>query len=149
MINKIVFTTLEAMVEFSGKKLKPKRLSITPLTYVNKGQGIFSLDVSKYLQLQVTLNSRYAKIVIRYSFYRIFAERRESRISRNENRSLCNSRCISHCSGRDSVFEARLTTTRRFLFTLKSGMQLICNNIWTACYKFSKLQFSSKIHKFV
>ena len=49
-----------------------------------KGQGIFSLDVNKYLRLQVTLNSRYPKIVIRYSFYRVFAERQESHVSRNE-----------------------------------------------------------------
>ena len=41
--------------------------------------------------------------VNRYSFYRIFAERRESHVSCNENRSLCNSRCISHCSGSDPL----------------------------------------------
>ena len=43
-----------------------------------KGQGIFSLDVNKIHRLQVTLNSRYAKNVIRYSFFRIFAEGQES-----------------------------------------------------------------------
>ena len=61
------------------------------------------MDVNKYLRLQVALNSRYVKIVIRYSFYRIFAERQESHVSRNEIRSLCDSRCLSHCSGSDSV----------------------------------------------
>ena len=64
VINKIVFTSPEAMVEFSGgKKLK---LSIgarqKPLTSVNlyslKGQGMFSLDVNKIIQLQVTLQPR-------------------------------------------------------------------------------------------
>ena len=38
--------------------------------FILKGQGIFSLDVDKILRLQVTLNSRYAKNVIRYSFFR-------------------------------------------------------------------------------
>ena len=79
VINKIVFTSIEAMVEFSGKKLKPKRLSKTPLTYVNlysfERSRYFFVGRNNYLRLQVTLNSRYAKIVIRYSFYRIFAER--------------------------------------------------------------------------
>ena len=41
----------------------------------------FSLDVNKILRLQVTLNSRYAKNVIRYSFFRIFAEGQESHVS--------------------------------------------------------------------
>ena len=54
-----------------------KRYYVWPwnaLTVMNKivftsiKKGIFSLDVNKYLRLQVTLNSRYAKIVIRYSF---------------------------------------------------------------------------------
>ena len=44
VMNKIVFTSLEAMVEFSGKKLKPKRLSKTPLTYVN----LYSFERSRY-----------------------------------------------------------------------------------------------------
>ena len=48
-----------------------------------KGQGVFSLDVNKILRLQVTLNSRYAKNVIRYSFFRIFAEGQESRVFLN------------------------------------------------------------------
>ena len=33
-----------------------------------KGQGIFSLDVNKIILLQVTLQPRYAKNVIRYAF---------------------------------------------------------------------------------
>ena len=37
--------------------------------FILKGQGVFSLDVNKILRLQVTLNSRYAKNVIRYSFF--------------------------------------------------------------------------------
>ena len=49
--------------------------------FILKGQGIFSLDVNKILRLQVTLNSRYAKNVIRYSFFRIFAEGQESHVS--------------------------------------------------------------------
>ena len=40
-----------------------------------KGQGIFSLDVNKVLRLQVTLNPRHAKNVIRYAFRHIYAER--------------------------------------------------------------------------
>ena len=48
--------------------------------FILKGQGIFSLDVNKILRLQVTLNSRYAKNVIRYSFFRIFAEGQESHV---------------------------------------------------------------------
>ena len=46
MINKIVFTSLEAMVEFSGKELKPKRLSKTPIYIRLKGQGIFSFRLA-------------------------------------------------------------------------------------------------------
>ena len=49
--------------------------------FILKGQGVFSLDVNKILRLQVTLNSRYAKNVIRYSFFRIFAEGQESHVS--------------------------------------------------------------------
>ena len=49
--------------------------------FIFKGQGVFSLDVNKILRLQVTLNSRYAKNVIRYSFFRIFAEGQESHVS--------------------------------------------------------------------
>ena len=41
----------------------------------------FKLDVNKILRLQVTLNSRYAKNVIRYSFFCIFAEGQESYVS--------------------------------------------------------------------
>ena len=45
-----------------------------------KGQGIFSLDVNKILRLQVTLDPRHAKNVIRYAFQHIYAERQpESR----------------------------------------------------------------------
>ena len=49
--------------------------------FILKGQGVFSLDINKILRLQATLNSRYAKNVIRYSFFRIFAEGQESRVS--------------------------------------------------------------------
>ena len=56
VINKIVFTSPEAMVEFSGGNI------------CLKGQGIFSLDVNKIIQLQVMLQRRYAKNVIRYAF---------------------------------------------------------------------------------
>ena len=40
-----------------------------------KGQGIFSLDINKILRLQVTLDLRHAKNVIRYTFQHIYAER--------------------------------------------------------------------------
>ena len=40
--------------------------------FILKDQGVFSLDVNKILRLQVTLNSRYAKNVIRYSFCTVF-----------------------------------------------------------------------------
>ena len=49
--------------------------------FILKGQGSFSLDVNKIIRLQVTLNLRYTKNVIRYSFFRIFAEGRESHVS--------------------------------------------------------------------
>ena len=49
--------------------------------FILKYQCVFSLDVNKILRLQVTLNSRYAKNVIRYSFFRIFAEGQESHVS--------------------------------------------------------------------
>ena len=78
---KIVYSSPEAMVEFSGEKKLKLSLSARQNPYVKfilKGQGIFSLDVDKILRLQVTLNSRYAKNVIRYSFFRIFAEGQES-----------------------------------------------------------------------
>ena len=74
---KIVYSSPEAMVEFSGEK----KLMLVKNPYVKfilKGQGVFSLDVNKIIRLQVTLNSRYAKNVIRYSFFRIFAEGQES-----------------------------------------------------------------------
>ena len=79
---KIVYSSPEAMVEFSGKK-KLKLIVLVKNPYVNlyKGQGIFSLDVNKILRLQVTPNSRYAKNVIRYSFFRIFADWQESHVS--------------------------------------------------------------------
>ena len=50
--------------------------------FILKGLSVFSLDVNKILRLQVTLNSRYAKNVIRYSFFRIFAEGQESHVSK-------------------------------------------------------------------
>ena len=80
---KIVYSSPEAMVEFSGEKKLKLSLSAVLVKnpyvkFILKGQGIFSLDVDKILRLQVTLNSRYAKNVIRYSFFRIFAEGQES-----------------------------------------------------------------------
>ena len=54
------------MVEFSGEKVKNL---VLVKNFILKGQGIFSLNVNKILRLQVTLNSRYAKNVIRYSFF--------------------------------------------------------------------------------
>ena len=74
---KIVYSSPEAMVEFSGEKKLKLGLNACQ-KFLLKGQGIFSLDVNKILRLQVTLNSRYAKNVIRYSFFRIFAEGQES-----------------------------------------------------------------------
>ena len=47
VINKIVFTLLEAMVEFSWKKLKPQYLSKILLTYVN----MYSFERSRYFLL--------------------------------------------------------------------------------------------------
>ena len=50
MINKIVFTSPEAMVEFSREKLKALALVRNPFNmckYSFKGQGIFSLQVNK------------------------------------------------------------------------------------------------------
>ena len=75
---KIVYSSPEAMVEFSGEKKLKLSLIRARQKPICKGQGIFSLDVNKILRLQVTLNSRYAKNVIRYSFFRIFAEGQES-----------------------------------------------------------------------
>ena len=69
---KIVYSLPEAMVEFSGKKKLKLSLSARqkPICkFILEGQGIFSLDVNKILRLQVTLNSRYVKNVIRYSFF--------------------------------------------------------------------------------
>ena len=48
--------------------------------FILKGRGVFSLHVNKILRLQVTLNSRYSKNVIRYSFFRIFDEGQESHV---------------------------------------------------------------------
>ena len=81
---KIVYSSPEKMVEFSGgKKLK---LSLSarqkPICkiYIERSR-YFSLDVNKIIRFQVTLNSRYAKNVIRYSLFRIFAEGQESHVS--------------------------------------------------------------------
>ena len=52
--------------------------------FILKGQGIFSLDVNKILRLQVTLNSRYAKNVIRYSFLSYFFGKKISLSRRDE-----------------------------------------------------------------
>ena len=81
---KIVNSSPEAMVEFSGEKKLKLSLSARQkpcVKFILKGQSIFSLDVNKILRLQVTLNSRYAKNVIRYSFFRIFDEWQESHVS--------------------------------------------------------------------
>ena len=94
---KIVYSSPEGMVEFSGeKKLKLIVLVKNPyVKFILKGQGIFSLDANKILRLQVTLNSRYAKNVIRYSLLkaRRVTFRRKPRF-----------------------FKARFTTAPRFLF---------------------------------
>ena len=78
---KIVYSSPEAMVEFSGEKRLKLGLNACqkPICkiYVERSR-YFLLDVNKILRLQVTLNSRYAKNVIRYSFFRIFAEGQES-----------------------------------------------------------------------
>ena len=63
VIKKIVFTSPEAMVEFSGGKIKSRPLSKTLLTYVN----LYSSERSRerpllFLRLQITLK-RYAKNV--------------------------------------------------------------------------------------
>ena len=84
---------------FLGKKVKNLALVLVKNPYVKfilKGQGIFSLDVNKILRLQVTLNSRYANNVIRYSFFRIFAERQESHVSRT-NRVVLKGSLQPHC----------------------------------------------------
>ena len=77
MINKIVVTWPEAMVEFSpeNQSLRSSKILLTCVNYIrlNIGQGIFSLEVNKPLGLQITLGS-------------------EGHVSRNEIRSLCNSR---------------------------------------------------------
>ena len=63
VINKIVFTSPEAMAEFSGGKKKSQPSSKTLLTYVN----LYSSERSMkrpllFLQLQITLK-RYTKKV--------------------------------------------------------------------------------------
>ena len=74
---KIEYSSPEAMMEFSGeKKLK---LPICKI-YIERSRYFF-IRRKKILRLQVTLNSRYAKNVIRYSFFRIFAEGQESHVS--------------------------------------------------------------------
>ena len=83
---KIVYSSPEAMVKFSGERklkhsLSARQKTVYIVKFILKGQGIFSLDVNKILRLQVTLNLRYAKNVIRYSFFRIFAEGQESHVS--------------------------------------------------------------------
>ena len=65
VINKIVFTSPEAMVEFSGKKIKPRHLS-KPFEHIQiyirlKGQSPWS-KVNKSLRLQI-MQPRYAKNV--------------------------------------------------------------------------------------
>ena len=58
VINKIVFTSLEAMVEFSGKELKPKRLSKTPL---------YSFERSRYFfvgRKQISTITSHAKLTL-------------------------------------------------------------------------------------
>ena len=73
MINKIVFTSPEAMVGFSREKSSKILLTCVNYIRLNIGQGIFSLEVNKPLGLQITLGSK-------------------SHVSRNEIRSLCNNR---------------------------------------------------------
>ena len=73
VINKIVFTSPEAMVEFSGEKgktlaLVKNQFNICKFIFVLKVNVFFSLNVNKILRLQVTLDPRHAKNVIRYAF---------------------------------------------------------------------------------
>ena len=60
---KIVYSSPEAMVEFSGKELKPKRLSKTPLTYVN----LYSFERSRYFLVgrkQISTITSHAKLTL-------------------------------------------------------------------------------------
>ena len=75
VIIKIVFTSPETMVEFSGEIKLKRRFSARQkpfLTYANlysfESQGIFFLVINKIMRLQVTLDPRHAKNVIRYTF---------------------------------------------------------------------------------
>ena len=63
VINKIVFTSPEAMEEFSGGK-KLKLLTSVNLYSFERSRNFFH----KIIRLQVTLQPRYAKNVIRYAF---------------------------------------------------------------------------------
>ena len=70
MINKIVFTSPEAMVEFSREKLKALALfrnRFNMCKYSFKGQGIFSLQVNKPLGLQITLGE--SRFVMKFGRY--------------------------------------------------------------------------------
>ena len=82
---KIVYSSPEAMVEFSGEKSKNLALALVKNPYHCKiyieRSRYFFIRRKHILRLQVTLNSRYAKNVIRYSFFRIFDEGQESRVS--------------------------------------------------------------------
>ena len=76
---KIVYSLPEAMVEFSGEKklklgLSARQKPICKI-YIERSRYFF------IRRKQVMLNSRYAKNVIRYSFFRIFAEGQESHFS--------------------------------------------------------------------
>ena len=63
VINKTVFTSLEAMVEFSGEKIQSQRSSKTLSTYVNLYSSERSIKRPfLLLRLQITLK-RYAKNV--------------------------------------------------------------------------------------
>ena len=72
ILNKIVFTSPEAMVEFSGGKKLKLGLSACQ-KYSFERSRYFFLDVNKPLGLQITQGS-------------------ESRVSRKEIRSSCNNR---------------------------------------------------------
>ena len=83
VINKIVFTSPEAMVEFSGEKgktlaLVKNQFNICKFIFVLKVNVFFSLNVNKILRLQVTLDSRHPKNVIRYAFQHIYLRQPES-----------------------------------------------------------------------
>ena len=103
----MVFGSTRGVVKL--KFLKLSSSSCNKWTWKDKKHSarVFSLDVNKILRFQVTLNSRYAKNVIRYSFFRIFAEGQESHVSQ-------------------TVFKARFSNRiLRFLFFLIRDLKVL------------------------